>query len=98
MCAASKLPKSRCTCAGWCAKKLSKELCKLVASATLDQAVSSAAVSGPLQRIVVPNFCTIWNVASSCNVAHVLLVAWNHVTWVEPAVYIWNSPSLKAYT
>eukprot|EP00957_Ditylum_brightwellii_P096169 7326598-Ditylum_brightwellii.AAC.1 len=64
----------------------------------LEQAVSSAAVSKPLQRIVVPNFWTIWNVASSGSVTHVLFVAWNHVTWAGPAVHIWNTPSRRAYT
>eukprot|EP00957_Ditylum_brightwellii_P079106 6016342-Ditylum_brightwellii.AAC.1 len=51
-----------------------------------EQAMSSAAVSGALHSMVVPNFWTVWNEASSGNVVHVLFVAWNQLTRAGPAV------------
>eukprot|EP00957_Ditylum_brightwellii_P061497 4667627-Ditylum_brightwellii.AAC.2 len=55
-------------------------------------------MSGPLHRMVVLNFWTVWNEASSGSVAHVLSVAWNHVIQAGPAMEIWNRPSLRAHT
>eukprot|EP00957_Ditylum_brightwellii_P059600 4524888-Ditylum_brightwellii.AAC.2 len=48
--------------------------------------MSLAAMNGALHRMVVLNFWTVWNKASSGSVVHVLFMAWNHVIKAGPDI------------